>query len=150
MLASNIKCCNTCSAMHSVQLSAGLLLFQGSKGVSSSELYYSYERTRTSITAALCKKLKDQMSDFQHLRNRFADEHRYVMYRPGFTCLCCLCTLLLVAACQSRYRHISRSGKWLNRPIPDHTQQAGSTVLQEYGSAASADSNGQEADGAGG
>lgn len=54
---------------------------KGSKGASSNELWYSYERTRTSVTAALCKKLKDEMGEFQDLRNRLFDEHRQVVQR---------------------------------------------------------------------
>ncbi len=49
---------------------------QESRSASSTELFYSYERTRTSVTAALCKKLKDLMAEFQALRMRLADEHR--------------------------------------------------------------------------
>ncbi|KAL0049027.1 hypothetical protein WJX82_004642 [Trebouxia sp. C0006] len=52
-----------------------------SRSASSTELFYSYERTRTSVTAALCKKLKDLMAEFQALRMRLADEHRQVVER---------------------------------------------------------------------
>ena len=47
-----------------------LILLQGSEAGSSSE------RTRTAITAALCKKLKDLMGEFQNLRARLQDEYR--------------------------------------------------------------------------
>jgi len=36
----------------------------------------SSERTRTAITAALRKKLKDLMGEFQDLRQRLQDEYR--------------------------------------------------------------------------
>lgn len=36
----------------------------------------SSERTRTAITAALRKKLKDLMGEFQNLRQRLQDEYR--------------------------------------------------------------------------
>ena len=36
----------------------------------------SSERTRTAITAALRKKLKDLMGEFQELRQRLQDEYR--------------------------------------------------------------------------
>ena len=41
-----------------------------------SEQGSSSERTRTAITAALCKKLKDLMGEFQNLRLRLQDEYR--------------------------------------------------------------------------
>ncbi|KAL3134903.1 hypothetical protein ABBQ32_007869 [Trebouxia sp. C0010 RCD-2024] len=41
----------------------------------------SSERTRTAITAALCKKLKDLMGEFQNLRLRLQDEYREVVER---------------------------------------------------------------------
>ena len=56
--------------------------------MSSTELYYSYERTRTSVTAALCKKLKDLMAEFQALRMRLADEHRYAIPSMLHDCVC--------------------------------------------------------------
>ena len=66
---------------------------QESRTASSTELYYSYERTRTTVTAALCKKLKDLMAEFQALRLRLADEHRQaspvVMHGAGFVCQTC-------------------------------------------------------------
>ena len=37
----------------------------------------SSERTRTAITAALSKKLKDLMGDFQNLRARLQQEYRW-------------------------------------------------------------------------
>ena len=46
------------------------LVAQGCEAGSSSE------RTRTAITAALCKKLKDLMGEFQNLRLRLQDEYR--------------------------------------------------------------------------
>jgi syntaxin 1B/2/3 len=36
----------------------------------------SSERTRTAITAALRKKLRDLMGEFQQLRQRLQDEYR--------------------------------------------------------------------------
>jgi syntaxin 1B/2/3 len=41
----------------------------------------SSERTRTAITAALSKKLKDLMGDFQNLRSRLQQEYREVVQR---------------------------------------------------------------------
>jgi len=46
------------------------LLLQGCGPGSSSE------RTRTAITAALRKKLRDLMGEFQQLRQRLQDEYR--------------------------------------------------------------------------
>ncbi|DBA73303.1 hypothetical protein WJX77_008885 [Trebouxia sp. C0004] len=46
-----------------------------------SEQGSSSERTRTAITAALCKKLKDLMGEFQNLRLRLQDEYREVVER---------------------------------------------------------------------
>ena len=46
--------------------------------VKGSEQGSSSERTRTAITAALCKKLKDLMGEFQNLRLRLQDEYRSV------------------------------------------------------------------------
>jgi syntaxin 1B/2/3 len=43
------------------------------------------ERTRTSITAGLKKKLKDQMGEFTNLRVRIQDEYREVVERRVFT-----------------------------------------------------------------
>ncbi len=43
------------------------------------------ERTRTSVTAGLKKKLKDQMGDFSGLRNRIQDEYREVVERRVYT-----------------------------------------------------------------
>ena len=39
------------------------------------------ERTRTTITAGLKKKLKDLMGEFSDLRNRIQDEYREVVER---------------------------------------------------------------------
>ncbi|KAL3143905.1 hypothetical protein ABBQ32_003720 [Trebouxia sp. C0010 RCD-2024] len=52
-----------------------------SRGASSTELHYSYERTRTTVTAGLCKKLKDLMGDFQAIRQQLTDDHREVVER---------------------------------------------------------------------
>ena len=52
------------------------LMLQSSRSASSTQLHYSYERTRTSVTAGLCKKLKDLMGDFQAVRTQLADDHR--------------------------------------------------------------------------
>lgn len=54
-----------------------LVLLQRSRGASSTELHYSYERTRTTVTAGLCKKLKDLMADFQAIRQKLTDDHRW-------------------------------------------------------------------------
>ena len=43
----------------------------------------SSERTRTAITAALRKKLKDLMGEFQDLRQRLQDEYRRALLRNG-------------------------------------------------------------------
>lgn len=43
------------------------------------------ERTRTSVTAGLKKKLKDLMGEFSDLRNRIQDEYREVVERRVFT-----------------------------------------------------------------
>lgn len=43
------------------------------------------ERTRTSITAGLKKKLKEQMGEFTNLRARIQDEYREVVERRVFT-----------------------------------------------------------------
>ena len=40
----------------------------------------SSERTRTAITAALKKKLKDIMGDFQVLRQRLNEEYRHASF----------------------------------------------------------------------
>eukprot|EP00884_Botryococcus_braunii_P007879 jgi/Botrbrau1/17092/Bobra.0399s0002.1 len=45
----------------------------------------SSERTRTAITAALRKKLKDLMGDFQDLRQRLNEEYREVVERRVYT-----------------------------------------------------------------
>ncbi|KAK9804832.1 hypothetical protein WJX72_007710 [[Myrmecia] bisecta] len=45
----------------------------------------SSERTRTAVTAALRKKLKDLMGDFQDLRQRLQEEYREVVQRRTFT-----------------------------------------------------------------
>lgn len=52
---------------------------QGCGGGSSSE------RTRTAITAALRKKLRDLMGEFQQLRQRLQDEYREVVERRVYT-----------------------------------------------------------------
>lgn len=50
----------------------------------------SSERTRTAITAALRKKLRDLMGEFQQLRQRLQDEYRCAV--AEFRRLCgCLC-----------------------------------------------------------
>lgn len=41
----------------------------------------SSERTRTAVTAALRKKLKDVMAEFQDLRQRLQEEYRWVCIR---------------------------------------------------------------------
>ena len=56
-----------------------LLLLQRSNGTSSTELHYSYERTRTTVTAGLCKQLKDLMGDFQAVRKQLTDDHRWAL-----------------------------------------------------------------------
>lgn len=43
------------------------------------------ERTRTSITAGLKKKLKDMMGEFSELRARIHDEYREVVERRVYT-----------------------------------------------------------------
>jgi syntaxin 1B/2/3 len=43
------------------------------------------ERTRTSITAGLKKKLKDLMGDFSELRSRIHEEYREVVERRVYT-----------------------------------------------------------------
>lgn len=43
------------------------------------------ERTRTTITAGLKKKLKDLMGEFGDLRNRIQDEYREVVERRVYT-----------------------------------------------------------------
>lgn len=79
--------------MHVVVQSCPVYAAQESRTASSTELYYSYERTRTTVTAALCKKLKDLMAEFQALRLRLADEHRQaspvVMHGTCFVCQTC-------------------------------------------------------------
>ncbi len=45
----------------------------------------SSERTRTAITAALRKKLKDLMGDFQDLRQRLNEEYRSVQLLAWLT-----------------------------------------------------------------
>ncbi|CAM6121108.1 unnamed protein product [Calypogeia fissa] len=45
----------------------------------------STDRTRMSITATLKKKLKELMSEFQNLRQKFSDEYREVVERRVFT-----------------------------------------------------------------
>ncbi len=45
----------------------------------------SSERTRTAITGALKKKLKDLMGEFQQLRGRLAGEYRETVERRVFT-----------------------------------------------------------------
>ena len=52
-----------------------------------SEQGSSSERTRTAITAALCKKLKDLMGEFQNLRLRLQDEYRSAL----ILCQCIEC-----------------------------------------------------------
>ena len=42
----------------------------------------SSERTRSAITAALRKKLKDLMGDFSDLRQRLSEEYRYAPQGP--------------------------------------------------------------------
>lgn len=83
----------TTAQMHIVVQSCPVYAAQESRTASSTELYYSYERTRTTVTAALCKKLKDLMAEFQALRLRLADEHRQaspvVMHGTCFVCQTC-------------------------------------------------------------
>ena len=55
---------------------AYMSVLQSSRGASSTQLHYSYERTRTAVTAGLCKKLKDLMAEFQAVRTQLADDHR--------------------------------------------------------------------------
>ena len=43
------------------------------------------ERTRTTITAGLKKKLKDLMAEFSELRTRMNEEYREVVERRMFT-----------------------------------------------------------------
>lgn len=43
------------------------------------------ERTRTSITAGLKKKLKEQMAGFSELRSRIHEEYREVVERRVYT-----------------------------------------------------------------
>ena len=51
----------------------------------------SSERTRTAITAALRKKLRDLMGEFQQLRQRLQDEYRCASCSdPPPTCTCAL------------------------------------------------------------
>ena len=51
----------------------------------------SSERTRTAITAALRKKLRDLMGEFQQLRQRLQDEYRCASCSgPPPTCICAL------------------------------------------------------------
>lgn len=54
------------------------MVLQSSKGASSTQLHYSYERTRANVTTGLCKKLKDLMGDFQAVRTQLVDDHRQV------------------------------------------------------------------------